>query len=52
MIPEEEKQTLHSMVKSDFSDIKFDKTNELNETMSISPSPADELENKIKGGIY
>lgn len=49
MNPQEEKNIVPNFMKSDFSDIKFDKSNELNENMSITPSAPDELENKIQG---
>lgn len=51
MYPDEENNKVPKFVKEDFSPTKFDKNNELNETMTISPSAPDELENKLKGGF-
>lgn len=49
MQPQEENYTVPNFMKSDFGDSKFDKSNELNERMSIYPSAPDELETKIQG---
>lgn len=52
MNPIEENQSVPNFMKSDYSSNKFDKSKELNGNMSIQPSAADELESKIKGGLY
>ena len=39
-----------NMVTSSYGDGKFDKSVEVNKSMSISPSAPDELENKIIEG--
>lgn len=49
MQPQEETYTVPNFTKSHFGDNKFDKSNELNSNMSISPSAPDELETKIQG---
>lgn len=49
MQPQEETYTVPNFMKSDFGDNKLDKSNELNESMSISPSSPDELEKTIQG---
>ena len=49
MQPQEETYTVPNFMKADFGDNKLDKSNELNASMSISPSAPDELETKIQG---
>lgn len=46
-VPEEK---AFSNVKSDFGMFKFDKSNELNETMSIQNSPMDEFDAQVLRG--
>ena len=49
MQPQEENYNVPNFMKSDFGDNKLDKSNELNASMSISPSAPDELETTIWG---
>lgn len=51
MNPIEETQSVPNFMTSDYSASKLDKSNELNETMTIKPSAPDALESKIKGGL-
>lgn len=43
----EQTNETRSMMKSDNGDIKMDKSNELNESMTINESSRDEYESKI-----
>lgn len=43
----EEKNQNRSMMKNDYGDSKIDKSNELNETMTISEQSRDEFESEI-----
>lgn len=43
----ENENTMKDMMPSKYGNEQLDKSNELNETMSIVPSGADEYENKI-----
>lgn len=44
----EENNTMHAMMKgSTYGEEKVDKSNELNDTMSIAPSSKDSYESKI-----
>ena len=44
---EEQKNTMHDMMKSSYGSEKADKSNELNANMSITNQGKDEYENKI-----
>lgn len=44
----QDQQQNKNFMKSDYSDNKLDKSNELNSTMSIKPQPQDELTRKIR----
>lgn len=47
MIEQDETVTLHDFMKTDYQDNKLDKSNELNETMSIDTQSPDQYENTL-----
>lgn len=44
----ENRNSMKNFMKSDYRHDKLDKSNELNESMSISPSSPDEYTNKVR----